>query len=554
MTKTSVRPAAVSRTFEWACTHLADRRFAEALWGKRVDAWTSDPSTQQKIAARLGWLTALDFVRPQLPRLRAFADAVRREPVTDIVVLGMGGSSLAPEVLRQVIGPAQGFPRLQVLDSVDPYAVRAAMASAATSLFVLASKSGSTIEPNVLAAEAQRQLLLAGRADWGRRFVAITDEGTALHQRAQQELFLDIFINPADIGGRFSALSFFGLVPAALMGVDLDAMVAAADRMATACRSTDVSANPGLTLGAFMAASAQSGRDKLTLRFADDLEAFALWVEQLVAESTGKNGRGVIPIAGESSDISLGPDRCVVEMRRSDQRSPVVEPGCPCASIIVPDPTALGAEFFRWECATAAAGFLLDVNPFDEPNVQQAKDATKTLLAAFGTQGRLPVSKPDAQYEGATLTLSSASRRQLAGADATAFLRGTNPPDFIGFLAYLPPDDQQFAGVFKSVRSSLGSINPLATTLGYGPRYLHSTGQLHKGGANSGVFIVITAPPDEDLPVPGEGFSFGVLEAAQASGDFQSLDRGGRRALHIHLPARQPQLLGRLFDELLRNR
>ncbi len=557
MTDFSLDTAPIAIPFQTAINRLQEIGFAEALWARRLDVWTDDQATREKIANRLGWLGAIEFVRPHVPRLTAFADAVSQESFTDIVLLGMGGSSLAPEVLRRIIGVAPGRPRFRVLDSVDPDAVRESLANAATSLFLLASKSGSTIEPNVMAAEAQRRLRDAGVTNWGSRFVAITDEGTPAHQRAKAEGFREIFVNPSDIGGRYSALSFFGMVPAALMGIDLDAMLAGASRMADACRVSDPAANPGLALGAFMAAAAQSGRDKLTLLVPEALESFGLWVEQLVAESTGKEGKGVIPIAGEPPDAPFGRDRAAVAVNLGVDAPGGVDraaaSGAPLIRLAMPDALAVGAEFFRWEVATATAGLLLGINPFDEPNVQQAKDATRALLQAYSAQRRLPIAEPHAQSGGARLTLSQPAQDSLSSADALAFLRLVSPGDYVGLLAYLPPDDAAFAGAFASARAAIGRRTSCATMFGYGPRYLHSTGQLHKGGPNNGVFIIVTAEVEEDLPIPGEPFSFSILEMAQAIGDFQSLDRTGRRALHVHLPRRDSKLLERLLDTLVCN-
>jgi transaldolase/glucose-6-phosphate isomerase len=511
---------------------LTDARFADALWARRVDVWTADPAVQKLIANRLGWLTALDVVTPHLDRLRTFGASVAESGVTDVVLLGMGGSSLAPEVLRRVIGPADGVPRFTVLDSVDPEAVDAALANAATSLFILASKSGGTIEPNSMAAEAERRLLDAGIDDPGSHFVAITDENTALHRRAIEQKYRDVFVNPSDIGGRYSALSYFGLVPAAAMGIDLDAVTAAARAMMDECRDPDPVANPGLALGAAMAAGALTGRDKLTLQMPDYLEPFGLWVEQLVAESTGKQGKGVVPIVGEPSTIARGEDRLLV-------------------TLTLPHQTDLGAEFFRWEFATAAAGWLLGINPFDEPNVQQAKDATKKLLDVYGSQRSFPLPEPHGAVEGSRLTLSPAAEEALNGEPAQAFLSTLKAGDYLGLQIYLPSEDPALDGELKPFRVAVASSHHAATMIGYGPRYLHSTGQLHKGGANNGVFIVVTADPAADFPIPGESFSFGVLEMAQALGDFQSLAQAGRRALHVHLPRRDPALLKAILLRLL---
>jgi glucose-6-phosphate isomerase len=555
-----IQPGPLTIPFEQSIARLEQIGFADALWSRRLDVWTSDAATQQKIANRLGWLSALEFVTPHLPRLRALGDTVRGGGFSDVVLLGMGGSSLAPEVLRQVLGVAPGYPRFRMLDSTDPDAVRAAMAQAATSIFVLASKSGSTIEPNTMAAEAQRRVLASGHAAWGPRFIAITDENTPFHQRAVAEKFREIFVNPADIGGRYSALSFFGLVPAALMGADLDALVNGARAMDQACRTTAVRDNPGLALGALMAAGAQAGRDKVTLLLPDRLQSFGLWVEQLVAESTGKQGKGVVPIAGEDAQADFGSDRIIVAVTLAGSGadpalvSRAQESGAPLVTLEMRDVSGVGAEFLRWEIATAAAGVLMGINPFDEPNVQQAKDATRVLLSSYESQKRLPIPEPDASLRGARLTLSAAARERLNGDPAASFLRVLQPSDYFGLLAYLPPDAPPHDEVLRAFRGAVGAATRCPTMFGYGPRYLHSTGQLHKGGANNGVFLVITAEPGEDLPIPGEPFSFAVLEMAQAVGDFQSLDKTGRRAMLLHLPRRDPELLRGVLQTLVAGR
>ncbi|MBF8299817.1 MAG: Glucose-6-phosphate isomerase, partial [Acidobacteria bacterium] len=435
----AIDPGTIAVALERAYRRLEQCRFADALWTRRLEVWSADRAVQETIAHRLGWLDAATTVSPHVPRLRAFAESIRDSGITDVILLGMGGSSLAPEVLRAIIGVAPGFPRFQVLDSVDPDAVRAAMARPATSLFVLASKSGSTIEPNAMAAEAERRVREAGVTEPGSRFVAITDEGTALDRRARDQRFREVFINPTDIGGRYSALSFFGMVPAALMGIDMPALLASARVMADACRVEDPRRNPGLALGAAMAAAALTGRDKLTLSLPPRLEPFGLWVEQLVAESTGKQGKGIVPITGERSNIGMdgatsGDDRLIVKVDMSD-------------------PTELGAEFFQWEVATATAGLLLDINPFDEPNVQQAKDATRVLLNTCGAQGRLPAPEPDAAFEGVRLTLTDAARR--ATREPLTFLRLLRQPDYFGLLAYLPPDADAFARVLRELRRTV---------------------------------------------------------------------------------------------------
>jgi len=537
-------------------------RAARGLWAKDSSTWSGDPDVQQKIANRLGWLESPSLMAASLDRIRTFAEGVRRDGFTDVVLLGMGGSSLAPEVLRAVLGARPGWPRLHMLDSTDPAAVRAVSTVPATTLFLLSSKSGTTIEPNSLAAHFQRVLTSAGITRWADHFVAITDAGTALAGRAEQDKFRDTFINPGDIGGRFSALSFFGMVPAALMGQDVEGLVRWGLAMLDDARVSpgDAVNNPAVGLGLLMGAGAKAGRDKLTLIVPPSLAAFGLWVEQLVAESTGKQGVGVVPIAGEALGGAhvYGADRVFVRLRTpadadEERFDKAIEQlsAAPILSIDFPEPTALGAEFVRWEIATAVAGALLGVNPFDEPNVQTAKDATNKLLAQHKTEGRLPVPPADrTTSDGTTFTLSAAAKIALGSRGADSLLSLVGAGDYVGVLAYLGPD-QAFDDAVARFRASVRQRTRAATMFGSGPRYLHSTGQLHKGGANNGVFVLISDTPAQDVDIPGQPFTFGTLELAQALGDFNSLDASSRRAVHVHLPTPDPALLSAAFELLL---
>ncbi|MFN7917953.1 MAG: hypothetical protein U0Q55_21580 [Vicinamibacterales bacterium] len=538
-------------------------RAGRGLFARDTSTWSPDAAVQQKIANRLGWLSSPALMAESVGAVKAFADGVRRDGFTDVVLLGMGGSSLAPEVLRAVLGGNPGWPTLHMLDSTDPAAVLAITANPKTTLFLLASKSGTTIEPNSMAAHFIGVLKQAGVPRWADHFVAITDPGTDLAKRAEAEGFRHSFINPADIGGRFSALSYFGIVPAALMGQDIESLVQWGLDMLTEAQmsSGDPTTNPAVGLGLLMAAGARNGRDKLTLIAPPELDAFGLWVEQLVAESTGKQGVGVVPIAGETlaDAAAYGADRVFVRLRvagAADEAARDAEvarlAGQPVLTLDFEEPAALGAEFVRWEVATAVAGALLGVNPFDEPNVQTAKDATNALLARHKSDGRLPVVAPDGTLDsGVTLTLSSAARAALNGGAPDRLLSLVRQGDYVGVLAYLGPD-AALANVFPGFRTAVRTKTGAATMFGYGPRYLHSTGQLHKGGANNGVFVLISATPAKDVDIPGQPFSFGTLELAQALGDFNSLDSTGRRALHVHLPAPDAALLARALDRLLR--
>jgi transaldolase/glucose-6-phosphate isomerase len=539
-------------------------RAAAGIWRREPSVWSTDPSVQQKIANRLGWMTSPPLMADAVPRLLEFADHVKRDGFSDVVLLGMGGSSLAPETLRGVLGVAPGWPRFHVLDSTDPAAVLAASTPPRTTLYLLASKSGTTIEPNSMAAYFRRRLEESGVPRWADHFVAITDGGTELEARARAEGFRDLFINPSDIGGRYSAVSFFGLVPAALMGLHVAVIISWAQAMLAAAEPGfgTAAANPAVALGLAMGAGARAGRDKLTLIVPSALEPFGLWVEQLVAESTGKNGTGIVPIAGEplAEPATYGTDRLFVrirlhgsfdeEMRDAEVRA-LRESGAPVVEIDLAEPSALGAEFVRWEIATGVAGALMGINPFDEPNVQQAKDATRVILQSYTATHQLATPTPDRILPGEiALTLSDAARETLHGQGADALLTLLRQGDYLGLLAYLGPDPE-LAAVLQDFRRAVRDRTGAATMFGYGPRYLHSTGQLHKGGPNTGVFLLITASPRQDVPIPGEPFSFGTLEQAQALGDFASLGAERRRAVHAHLPAPDRELVRRFADALL---
>ena len=543
-------------------TALAERA-ASALWRSTPSVWSGDPETQKAIAERLGWMSSPLLMADSIDRLQSFAASIKRNGFTDVVLLGMGGSSLAPEVLRAVVGIASGWPRLHMLDSTDPAAVRNAATAPDRTLYLLASKSGTTIEPNSLAAHFRQRLLDTGIPRWADHFVAITDQGTELDRRARAEHFRDVFINPSDIGGRYSAMSFFGMVPAALMGQDVAEIVGWSLAMLAAAEpgGTAAVANPAVALGLVMGAAVHHGRDKLTLLTPPALDAFGLWVEQLIAESTGKNGTGIVPIAGEplADPAVYGVDRLFVRMRghgapgeeaRDAGIRAVAATQAPVVEVDMPEPMALGAEFMRWEIATAVAGAILEINPFDQPNVQQAKDATNVLLGEYKANGRLPIAAPDSRLDGIDLTLTSAAKKPLSTAGGGALLTLLHPGDYFALLAYLGPDPA-LADELQACRRAVRDRARVATMFGYGPRYLHSTGQLHKGGPNTGVFLLISATPRDDLPIPGEPFSFGTLELAQALGDFNSLEAAGRRAVHAHLTSPDPALIRALAAALL---
>ncbi len=538
---------------EAALDRLARADAIGRLWRRDGTLWTTNPMVARSIAERLGWLAtpeaAGDFLAPVEAFRREVAAAQR------VVLLGMGGSSLAPEVMAGAL-PRNG-PPLVVLDSTAPEAVRAVeQIGLEHTVFVVSSKSGTTTETRTLAAYFLHH---AGKLS-GVIFVAVTDEDTPLARQAAASPFARAFINPGDIGGRYSALSFFGLAPAALCGVDVRHLTERTVPMVRACRNANLVENPGARLGAVLGAAAGAGHDKVTLVPPHRLVGLGAWIEQLIAESTGKQGRGLLPVDGEplADPDAYGPDRLFVRIALTAEVDAATEvhldrlaqAGHPVVRITVADPYDLGAEFFRWEVATALASFLMEINPFDEPNVQQSKDITNSLLAAYQREGRLPEGAPVLRDDGIALYGEVSDRS--AGEALGAFLGAVRPPEYVGLLAYLnrTPQNEEALGAMRRV---LRDRRRVATTRGFGPRYLHSTGQLFKGGPPTGRFVIFTAESARDLEIPGEPYTFGTLFQAQALGDVQALRAGGRAVLRAHLtdPARGMQGVARLLQEHL---
>ncbi len=498
-------------------THDVVRR----IWAHDPTVWSADPATPE-ITDRLGWLTVGQAMAKQARDLAAFADEIRRS-YDQVVLCGMGGSSLAPEVLWRTFGRRDGYPSLHVLDTTDPRAIAAVNASGdlARTLFLVSSKSGTTQESSSLFQHFWQ--LTGGR---GEQFIAVTDPGTPLERLARARGFRRCFTNPPEIGGRYSALSYFGLVPAALSGVDTAELLARAQRMADACAPGVAPAdNPGALLGATLGAAALGGRDKVTFLLSAGVASFGLWAEQLIAESTGKEGKGLVPVADEPiGDPSVyGSDRLFVALSLAGESGQEDEPrldalaraGYPVVRIGLADRYDLGQEFFRWEFATAVAGSILGINAFDQPNVAESKTNTNAVLG--GTAGNAS-----------------------APADAAAveqFLSGIPAGHYLALMAYLPPSPENDARL-AAIRLRLRDRLKVATTLGYGPRFLHSTGQLHKGGPATGHFLQITERVADDIAIPGESFTFGTLEAAQAEGDYQALAKRGRPVIRVEGLAR----------------
>ncbi|MBC8029811.1 MAG: bifunctional transaldolase/phosoglucose isomerase [Pyrinomonadaceae bacterium] len=523
------------------------------IWKKDASLWKTEAVHQKIITNSMGWLTVPAEMLEVADELRKFAEAVRDAAQFEhVMVCGMGGSSLCPEVLRQTFSRQDGFPELLVLDSTDPDAISnlAAEIDLERCLFVIASKSGTTTEP--LAFHRYWYHEVAQRsATPGQSFIAITDPGSQMADTARAEGFRQIFLNQSDIGGRYSALSYFGMTPAALMGLDVKRLLKSAASMANACGETmPMHENPGARLGVIMAECARAGRDKLAIVADDKLSAVGLWVEQLIAESTGKEGNGIVPIVGEPlGPVSeYGDDRLFVSLavgtlddRTKSQLKALEDAGHPVVYRTLRDLYELCAEFFLWEFATAFAAWRMGINPFDQPNVQESKDATKALLDVFNREGKLP--EQSAIASDGTLTVYaddqigagvSASASGSVPAIVRQHLARTKPGDYVAVLAYLEETPEIDAAI-QAIRHSLREATRCATTTGYGPRFLHSTGQLHKGGPDSGVFIQLTAPDRTDLRVPGESYSFSVLKEAQAQGDFESLLSHGRRAIRVDL-------------------
>ncbi len=493
------------------------------IWDHDATVWAAtEAASVSSIRNRLGWLDAPHAMVSHVHRVQKLAREARDANIGTAYLLGMGGSSLCAEVLRAVYGVADSHLDLVVLDTTDEETLTsvASRINPEQTLFVVASKSGTTIEIASMERFFWRLMRAALGEQAGRHFVAITDPGTVLETLARERAYRATFVNPPDIGGRFSALSLFGLVPAALIGAPVGDLLDAAAAMADGCREARRT-NAGLELGAFMGAAASIGRDKLTVLLPHSLASLGLWIEQLVAESTGKRGRGLLPVVDEPLGAAYGQDRAFVAIETEDERldraalDALRAAGHPVFHIRTRR-DALGAEFFRWEFATAVAGAALQLNPFDEPNVTEAKDRTKALLTAFERDGRLP------------------DERTAGAAAVRTLVESVREGDYFAVLSYLPAESSTL-GVIDELRAAIRSRGGHATTFGVGPRYLHSTGQYHKGGPDTGVFLIITADDRTTTVIPGAAYSFSTLKRAQALGDYQALAAHGRRVARIHL-------------------
>jgi transaldolase/glucose-6-phosphate isomerase len=532
---------------DWRATGKVRR-----LWQRDASLWTGIDE-----ANWLGWLGITEKQIANADNLRRFAEDVKREGFTDILLLGMGGSSLCPEVLEKTLGRIDGFPQLRVLDSTDPAQIKAFQdqINVPKTLFVVSSKSGTTLEPNIYKQYFFEQVKKAAGAEKaGSHFIAITDPGSKLQEVAEADRFRHIFYGDPSIGGRYSALSNFGVVPAAAMGLDVVKFLDRTEEMVEACAaSVPVQENPGVILGLILGTAARSGRDKVTIITSPKIYDLGAWLEQLLAESTGKQGHGIIPVDREqlaSPDV-YGKDRVFVYLRLdsapdSAQEAKVAaleQAGQPVLRISLGDVYDLGQEFFRWEIATAVAGSVIGINAFNQPDVEASKVATRNLTAEYEKTGSLPAEKPFFEQDGVKLFTDSKNADALTKAAGNekslsnylrSHLNRLGAGDYFALLAFIQMNDEHEQSLQK-IRHAVRDNRRVATCLGFGPRFLHSTGQAYKGGPNSGVFLQVTCDDAADLPVPGQKYTFGVVKAAQARGDFQVLVERGRRALRVHL-------------------
>jgi glucose-6-phosphate isomerase len=528
-----------------AVPEAAQAGVAKRIWRKDASLWKPDEASHKQIRNSLGWLTVPDEMIGVAGELIEFAEMIRARGFRHVMVCGMGGSSLCPEVLARTFGQQPGlFPELLVLDSTDPDVIARFrdQIDIDHTLFVIASKSGTTTEPTVFY-KFWYDEVSKRRANPGENFIAITDPGSPLVDTAAELGFQRTFLNQSDIGGRYSALSYFGMVPAALMGIDIGKLLERAKEAEQSCSAVmPAESNIALKLGTILGECANAGRDKLTLIIDPQIETLGLWIEQLIAESTGKEGKGILPVVGEplGEPSVYGDDRVfvaisigVIPQDTNATLSALAAAGHPIVNRQLNDIYDLGSEFFIWEFATACAGWRLGINPFDQPNVQEAKDATRDLLSEFSNSGKLPDDQKLADDE--------AIRAQLASIEHGDYVA------FLNYIEELPEVDRKF----QEIRTAVRDRTKCATTIGYGPRFLHSTGQLHKGGPNTGVFFQFEAKDTSDFPVPGEPYTFAVLKQAQALGDCRALVSRGRRVVRVDLGDNLLASLDRLKEVIL---
>ncbi len=533
---------------------LENLNFNKKFWAKDPTLWKNEPEHIEFIPKFLGWQKVYDWTLEHLEEVTRFAEEAKKE-FKYCVVMGMGGSSLAPEVFRSFFGKQGTWPELFVLDTTNPDWVQAVRnkINPAETLFIFASKSGGTVEPSSQFAYFYAEVKQAGVKNPGQNFIAITDADTGLQKLAKDHQFRHVFTNPSDIGGRFSALSFFGIVPAAIMGIDVQKILTLAKQAALAFGpDADEKANIAARLGAYMGACyTNHSKDKLTILAPEEVETFGLWAEQLVAESTGKEGKGIVPVVAEvlHRNFDYREDRFFVYLstdsddnkRVADIAQELAERGFPIVTLHLEDKYDLGTMYLLWEIATAAAGAILAIDPFDQPNVQEAKTLTKNVLAQLA-KGDIPAEVT------AELLVSKDLKEEVKLATlAQDFYSLLESNDYIAILPYLWPSEENQQAL-ETLRDKILQRTKRAVLFGYGPRYLHSSGQLHKGDGNNGVFLLLSADPVNDIKVPGQNYTFGQLCNAQALGDFQALQNKGRRVIKLHLKQPVAKAIKQLSD------
>jgi transaldolase/glucose-6-phosphate isomerase len=535
---------------------LESEDYIPRFYAKDATLWTDDPKKQEEVGRRMGWLTAPATSEDFLTELSNFASQVKSAGFTNALLLGMGGSSLAAEVMSLIFQEIEPGLKLSILDSTDPMQIQQAALNdpTASTLFIVSSKSGTTAEVEALFNYFWERARLSLGDKACEHFIAITDPGTPLEKLASEHKFRKTFLADPNVGGRYSALTTFGLVPAALMGVDLRRLISCASWMANECAPDKPYArNPGLVLGAIVAEAALHGRDKLTIIADPEISAFGAWLEQLVAESSGKQGKGILPVDGEqpAKPDLYGKDRLFIYLRRSGkfdkEQKLLIQAGHPVINQDFEDDYALGSEFFKWEFAIATACSIIGVDAFNQPDVQDSKTRTVNKITYYKEHHNFQEAKPLITDHGISVDSNIASPDGQLTELVSKALDSVKPGDYIAINAYLARDPQNEA-VLQTLRSWIREKTHNATTLGFGPRFQHSTGQLHKGGKNNGLFLVITASPLKDIEIPEEGLSFGTMEHGQALGDMEALESRDRKVLHIHLD--RPDLLSGLVRNL----
>ncbi len=541
-------PGRLAGAVAWSLEDWKTNNKVARLWQKDASLWSGTDESNW-----LGWLTITEEQIAHIDVLKQVAEDVKKARFKDALLLGMGGSSLCPEVLRMTFGKMKGFPELHVLDSTDPAQIKAieAKVDLQRTLCIVSSKSGSTLEPNIYKQYFfERVKAKVGEKEAGNHFSAITDPGSKMQQVAEADKFRRIFLGVPSIGGRYSAISNFGMVPAAVMGLDVEKFLKSTEEMVTACgASSAADFNPGVILGAILGVAANHGRDKITIVTSPGIFDLGAWLEQLIAESTGKIGKGIIPVDRErlARPASYGNDRVFAYVRLASKPNKAQDAavaalekaGHPVVRITLPNTYNLGQEFFRWEIATAVAGSIIGINAFNQPDVEASKIETKKLTSQYETTGSLPAESPFFEEKGIKLFADEKNTAALKGGAKLAevlkaHLSRIGAGDYFAVLGYItmnPANEETLQRIRHAVRDK----KKVATVLGFGPRFLHSTGQAYKGGPNSGVFLQITGDDAKDLPVPGQKYTFGIVKAAQARGDFAVLAERGRRALRVHL-------------------